>query len=101
MTAVELLATDGMHIITLRGLITEAESADLRTLLVRTIWHERPDQVRIDLAPDVAMDATAIGALVAAAEIAEQRQVGLDIHCPDPELLAHLLANGARAVRLA
>jgi anti-anti-sigma regulatory factor len=98
MTAVESLTTDGTHVITLRGLITEAESADLRTLLVRTIWHERPDHVRIDLAPDVAMDATAVGALVAAGEIAEQRRVAFDIHCPDPELLAHLRANGARTV---
>jgi anti-anti-sigma regulatory factor len=97
-TAVESSATDGMRLITLRGPMSEAESADLRTLLVRTIWHERPDRVRIDLAPDVVLDDTTVGALVAAAEVAEQRHVALDITSLDPDLLARLVADGARTV---
>jgi anti-anti-sigma regulatory factor len=98
MPPVATLTAEGVRIITLRGSVSEVDAAHLRTMLVQAIWHERPASVLVEVFAGVAMDSTAIGALVAASDIADDQQVQLDIRCDDPVLRARLEAHGARVM---
>jgi anti-anti-sigma regulatory factor len=98
MPPIATLTADGVRIITLRGSVSEVDAAHLRTMLVQAIWHERPACVLVEVGADVLMDSTAVGALVAATEIAGDQRVRLDIRCDDPELRSRLQALGARMV---
>jgi anti-anti-sigma regulatory factor len=98
MPPIATLTADGVRVITLRGSVSEVDAAHLRTMLVQAIWHERPAGVLVEVRADVLMDSTAIGALVAAADIAGDQRVRLDIRCDDPVLRARLQALGARVV---
>jgi len=82
--------------ITVTGPVAETDSDQLRTILVAAIWHERPSEILIDIDSGVALDATAVGALVAAAGIAKDQQMSLGVRCADPEL-ARLLADAGIA----
>ncbi len=82
--------------IVLAGDITDAETADLRTILVSAM--RRPaGAVVVDLAAATALDATAVGALLAAVEIAADQHVRFRIHCPRPDMASELAAVGLAA----
>lgn len=98
MPPIATLTADGVRVITLRGSVSEVDAAHLRTMLVQAIWHERPAGVVVEVRADVLMDSTAVGALVAATEIAGDQRVRLDIRCDDPDLRARLQAFGARVI---
>jgi anti-anti-sigma regulatory factor len=98
MPPVATLTAEGVRIITLRGSVSEVDAAHLRTMLVQAIWHERPAGVLVDVRAGVAMDSTAIGALVAASGIADDQGVQLDIRCDDADLRARLKTYGARVM---
>ena len=86
--------TDGHTLgIVLAGDITDAETADLRTLLVSAM-KAHAGEVVVDLAATTTLDSTAIGALLAAVEIAADQHVHFRIHCPSPALESELAAVG-------
>src|SRR3981189_382343 len=65
--------------IVLAGDITDAETADLRTMLVSAMKADA-DEVVVGLAAATALDSTAVGALLAAVEIAADQHVRFRIH---------------------
>jgi anti-anti-sigma factor len=82
--------------IVLAGDITDAETADLRTMLVSAMKADA-DEVVVDLAAATALDSTAVGALLAAVEIAADQHVRFRIHCPSPTMASTLEAVGLAA----
>jgi anti-anti-sigma factor len=84
--------------IVLRGEITDAESADFRTVLVDAIMRERPAGIVVDLSAVTRLDDTALGALLAAADITGDRSVGLEIRCDRANLVEDLRAVGFNGV---
>jgi anti-anti-sigma factor len=82
--------------IVLAGDITDAETADLRTMLVSAMKADA-DEVVVDLAAATALDSTAVGALLAAVEIAADQHVRFRIHCPSPTMASTLEAVGLTA----
>ncbi len=82
--------------IVLAGDITDAETADLRTVLVSAM--KRPiGAVVVDLEAATALDSTAVGALLAAVEIAADQHVPFRIRCPSPIMASELAEVGLAA----
>ena len=94
MTAIATRRAGATRTILVTGPVTEADAAQLRTILVTAIWHERPDRILVDLGAGAALDATALGTLLAAAGIAKDQQLSLGVRCADPELAEQLAAAG-------
>jgi anti-anti-sigma factor len=88
-------AADTLDIV-LAGDITDAETADLRTQLVSAMKAPTAAVV-VDLAQATALDSTAVGALLAAVEIAADQHVRFRIHCPSPAMASTLVAVGLAA----
>jgi anti-anti-sigma regulatory factor len=99
-TAIATRSTGSTTVISVTAPVTEADTAHLRTLLVTAIWHERPERVLIDVGSGADLDATVVGALLAAAGIAEDQHVELGVRCADPALADQLAAAGIRAAGL-
>jgi anti-anti-sigma factor len=79
--------------IVLAGDITDSETADLRTLLVSAM-KTPTGEVVVDLAAATALDSTAVGALLAAVEIAADQHIRFRIRCPSPVMASELAAVG-------
>src|ERR1700730_12593799 len=94
--AVTTRAAAGTLDIVLAGDITDAETADLRTLLVSAMKAPTAAVV-VDLAQATALDSTAVGALLAAVEIAAHKHVRIRIHCPSAAMASTLVAVGLAA----
>ena len=86
----------GVRIIALGGSVGENEAAELRALLVRTIMREHPRAVRIEIDEASSLDSTAIGALLAAVEIAREQDLDLEIRCLDRWAAARLAERGVQ-----
>jgi len=86
----------GVRIIALGGAVGENEAAELRALLVRTIMREHPRAVRIEIDEASSLDSTAIGALLAAVEIAREQDLDLEIRCLDRWAAARLAERGVQ-----
>jgi anti-anti-sigma regulatory factor len=84
--------------IVLCGEITDAESADFRTVLVDAIMRERPAGIVVDLSAVTRLDDTALGALLAAADITGDRSLWLEIRCDRPSLVEDLRSVGFTGV---
>ncbi len=82
--------------IVLAGEITDAETAHLRTVLVSAM-KTPTSAVVVDLAATTALDSTAVGALLAAVEIAADQHVRFRIHCPSPTMAFELAEVGLAA----
>jgi anti-anti-sigma regulatory factor len=74
---------DGTRIITVHGVIADAEAAQLRTRLVDAIWRDRARHVVVELRHGVTMDSMFFGALVAADAVAGDQQATIEFHCED------------------
>jgi anti-anti-sigma regulatory factor len=83
--------------IVLTGEIAEAETADLRSVLVSAM-RANTAEVLVDLAEATALDPTAIGALIAAAGIAADQEIVFRIYCPSVTLASELEAVGLEPV---
>lgn len=83
--------------IALTGDIAEAETADLRSVLVSAMRGSTVEVV-VDLAEATALDSTAIGALIAAAGIAADQKIVFRIHCPSVAMASELKAVGLESV---
>jgi anti-anti-sigma factor len=82
--------------IVLAGDITDRETADLRALLVSAMKGPTDDVV-VDLEAATALDSTAVGALLAAVEIAADQHIRFRIRCPSEALASELAAVGLAA----
>jgi anti-anti-sigma regulatory factor len=85
---------DGIRAITLRGELTEAESASLRSILVDALWRERAAEVVVELHEDAVIDDTTVGSLLAAAGIASDQNLVMRLHCQNPVTAQKLAAVG-------
>jgi anti-anti-sigma factor len=83
--------------IILAGDIAEAETADLRSVLVSAM-RAHVAEVVIDLEKATALDPTAIGALIAAAGIAADQKIIFRIYCPSVAMASELEAVGLESV---
>ena len=83
-------------VVTVCGDVGEADSPRLRRLLVDAMMRRRPRRIVVDLAGATALDATAIGPLLAARDSAPDVQVTLALRRPNPAVAADLRDNGLR-----
>ena len=94
MTAITMSATGSTTKISVTGPMTDADAGLLRKLLVSAIWHQRPAQIIVDVAPDVVLDDLAIGGLVAASAIAAEHHLTLGVRCASAPLARELSGAG-------
>lgn len=87
----------GTPVISLHGDIAEAEASDLRGVLIDAIWRDRAPRLVVEFARDVTMDATFVGALLAADAIASDSEAVIEFRCDDPGLRERLTALGLTA----
>ena len=97
MTAIVTSRVGATRTISVTGAVSDTDAARLRTILVTAIWHERPERIVVEFGSGTALDATAVGALVAAAGIAEDQQLSLGVRCADAALAEQLAAAGIAA----
>ena len=98
MSVVATQVAGGICAISLRGELSDAESAALRTMLVTALWRERHTQVVVDIAHDAVVDATTVGCLLAATNIAKDQHVPLRLQCGNPETIRQLATAGLETV---
>jgi anti-sigma B factor antagonist len=94
-------ASDEVVSVELSGAINVATASELRHALVDAIIRQRPSVVRVDLRDTTYLDPTAIGALLAAAEAADDLRVDLAVCNPSPALAQQLDTTGLSHLRAA
>jgi anti-anti-sigma factor len=93
------LARTGL-VIEVRGDVDVAATAALREALVRAVLRGRPTRVVVDLRKTVQLDAMAIGAIIAASQIATDRQLAMVIRAAQPTMAAQFAAAGMPRAQL-
>ncbi len=81
-------------VIVLRGDIEETHTPHLCRSLVDAILRRRSRRVVVDLSRATTLDATAIGALLAASDSAPDLHIALGVRGPNPAVTARLAAHG-------
>jgi anti-anti-sigma factor len=81
-------------VIVLCGDIDEPNTRRLRHALVQTLLRRRPRRIVVDLTRATTLDATAIGALVAAHESAPDLDIALHLRRPNQATTADLARHG-------
>jgi anti-anti-sigma factor len=76
------------------GAINVAATGELRKALIDAVLRQRPARVLVDLRDTTFLDPTAIGALIAAAQTADDLRVDLSVCNPNPALAAQLASTG-------
>lgn len=84
-------------VIELRGDVDVGCVACLCQALVDALFHQPTHRLVVDLARTTAIDATGVGALVAAGYAAEEMHVPFALRCPDPLIAAEFGDLGAFA----
>jgi anti-anti-sigma factor len=81
-------------VVLLRGDVGEADTGDLRRILVDAIMHRRPRRLVVDLGAVTALDPLAVGALIAAQDTAPQMRVRLALRRPTGGVAVQLSTAG-------
>jgi anti-anti-sigma factor len=87
-------ASSAVVSVELSGAITVTATCLLREALIDVIMRQRPPRVLIDLRNTTFLDPTAIGALLAAADAADDLRVDLSVCNPNPALAMQLASTG-------
>jgi anti-anti-sigma factor len=83
------------------GAINVTATSLLREALIDVIMRKRPACVLVDLRDATFLDPTAVGALLAAADAADDLRVNLAVCNPNPDLAAQLANTGLGHLRAA
>jgi anti-anti-sigma regulatory factor len=78
----------------LRGNIGESDAGQLRSVLVEALMRRRPRRLVVDLTDAATLDATAIGALVAARDTGPDMRIAVDVRRPNSSVTADLARHG-------
>jgi anti-anti-sigma factor len=84
----------GVVTIVVHGILDDHTADRLRRTLAGVIVRERPQRLVVDLSGVTSIDDSGIGTLVAARQAADDVDVELSLHRPNPALAETLATNG-------
>ena len=90
----------GVVVVEVRGDVEVAETPELRKALLRAVLHGRSSCVVIDLQRAGHLDAVGIGAVIAADQIAADRQLPVVVRGPRPDIAERLRTAGLPQQRI-